>query len=276
MRKIEMIEYICLQCKKHFFKSKNYKKGKIKPRFCRQECHYKYVREHSEEYFERLSKAGKIGTKKHGGWTSFHKIFKEKNPEKYHLILVDAGKKANIKCKEENPEKYHTQRVNSGNMAAKKNNGWATYNKEFRQKYPEKYHIQRINICSKAGKLGGPAAEKSRRENSPYRFLDVSFLSGQERQVAMLFNKKLGFIPQNGVNCSFKVNRSIIDFKFGDDFIEYHPFHYKNNTDKSGRTFEQYFEARRKILDENGYKNASLIVLKNLEEVKSFIENKIR
>ena len=55
-----------------------------------------------------------------------------------------------------------------------------------------------------------------------------------------------------------------IDFKWFDIFIEYHPW------DRLHRSVFQYYIDRRKILDENNYKNNPLLVITKIEELNKY------
>lgn len=113
-------------------------------------------------------------------------------------------------------------------------------------------------IQSKAGKIGGLASEKARRENRPYTFGGVHFSNESEKLCCINLVKIYGFIPEEEVNCQVKVGSKRFDWKieYIKTFFEYHPW------DKTRRTPEEYYRARRKVLDENGYKDYRLVVIK--------------
>ena len=115
---------------------------------------------------------------------------------------------------------------------------------------------------------GGQASSNILRKNLGYLWKGVKFRSKAEMECA----KKLLTKPILGVNCNIKVGTKTIDFypqkndkMFIGFFVEYHPilihFHPKE-------THKKYYNARRKILNENGYKNKKLIVIKSLNELK--------
>jgi len=70
--------------------------------------------------------------------------------------------------------------------------------------------------------------------------------------------KKLGFqIEHNFLNrFDFLINNKVV--------VEFHPFDFK-------LTEEQYYTKRRKLLDEYGYKDLKLIVIKDLKEIESIL-----
>jgi hypothetical protein len=55
--------------------------------------------------------------------------------------------------------------------------------------------------------------------------------------------------------------------------VEFHQFGYKKNLDSKGRTEKQYYKERRKKLDERGYKNLQLVVIKDLKEIEIKLSN---
>lgn len=84
------------------------------------------------------------------------------------------------------------------------------------------------------------------------------FPSLQERSCYIEL-KKLGFkIKHNFLNrFDFLINNKIV--------LEYHPY------DLTNLTKEQYYIKRRKLLDNYGYKDLKLIVVKNIKEIKEKI-----
>ena len=94
--------------------------------------------------------------------------------------------------------------------------------------------------------------------HSTYKWKKVGFLSKQELECAKILLDKL----IKGVNCHVRVGNKIIDFKINNVFIEFHPWDFNKLTD------EQYCSQRRKVLDENGFKDNQLIILKSLEEAQ--------
>lgn len=145
------------------------------------------------------------------------------------------------------------------------------------------------SFCSKAGKIGGKRTRELHpnifrenginsiekiREKSPYIWEGVGFLSNEERKCAKIILTK----PIVGVNCHIKLKGGIIDFHpqendkmFQEKFVEYHPTNFSKE-----KTLEEYFEKRRKILNENGFSDKELVLIKSLSELNNvhLCENK--
>lgn len=118
-------------------------------------------------------------------------------------------------------------------------------------------------------KIGGPASLKAQRENSPYWFMGVPFDSNGEKQAMLILCEKFNIVPKEGVNCHVRVNGGEIDFRPTDGlFIEYHP------RDWDGLSCEDYYAKRRILLDDNGFRECELIVIKSLEELGKAVEKK--
>jgi len=111
----------------------------------------------------------------------------------------------------------------------------------------------------------------SRRKNYPYLYNECYFDSEEERIVCQRFVES-GLLekPIENVNVHIRINRKHIDFFIQNKiFVEYHPTRtYGRNVE----TAEDYFKERRKILDDNGYNNYPLIIIKNMRETNSKIE----
>jgi len=138
---------------------------------------------------------------------------------------------------------------------------------EYVKKNPKRSHEQAVRRGRLGGKMGGLAAVRSRREKAPYYFMKVPFDSGDEREVAKSLNSEIEFIPVEGVNCHVRIGSIEIDFKpIEKAFLEYHPW------DHNGETNRGYYARRRKILDENGFKDCKLIVVKSFKELAKVIK----
>lgn len=269
-----------------------------------------YRKKHPQEYHQQRVNAGKASAKKSGGWANFHKL-KEKNPELYHLICHQRAKKAvavqrRLKKGVVFDPSFNKFKSKWAKMAAesckRKKVGFfdpthkvakiagkrsvAIQRKNKIGLFDPSKRIQKVGIKAaveahrKRGtgffdptrwiqKLGNKASKKAWRKGLPYWFMGVPFDSNQEREVAKWLNVKYGFIPKEGINCHVRLDGGEIDFRLGDIFIEYHPW------DTAGRKIEQYFLDRRKLLDENGYKNYPLIVIDSLEELNINLFRKI-
>jgi len=107
-------------------------------------------------------------------------------------------------------------------------------------------------------RMGGSASVEANRKNSPYIWLGVHFMSKQEMEFARTILTK----PIVNINCHIKMKGGIIDFfpqsydkKYKNKFVEYHPWDRK-------LTEKEYYKSRRDILDNNGFKNYELVVVK--------------
>lgn len=127
----------------------------------------------------------------------------------------------------------------------------------------------------KAHKLHPELAYTSRlirRENSPYFFMGCKFDSNQEKEICKLLVER-GLIdnPIEGENVHFKINGCDVDFFIQHKvFLEFHPpLTYGRNR---GENETDYYLRRRKMLDKNGYKEHSLIVISNFKRAENKIE----
>lgn len=114
--------------------------------------------------------------------------------------------------------------------------------------------LQSIN-----GKKGGSKTAKILREKKGYIFKNVKFDSKSEMEIAMNIHYQFKIILKENKNYQIRVGAKTCDFFIKNTFIEYHPiltFFHPNETNES------YYQDRRKNLNENGYKNYPLIILK--------------
>jgi len=118
-------------------------------------------------------------------------------------------------------------------------------------------------------------ALESRRKNYPYEFMGCFFDSDSERRICEIF-VKYGLMdkPEEGKNVHLKINRHHVDFFIQNKvFVEFHPpLKYGR---KRGETLKSYYEEKRRVLDENGYKNYPLIVIDRLKNIEPKI-NRIK
>lgn len=161
-----------------------------------------------------------------------------------------------LACKEKkvgfyDPERKIQKMGSKKSLEIQKENGTGLYKKD-------------KELCSRAGKIGGPKSVESNRLNSPYIWEGVGFLSRQEMKVAQIILTK----PILGINCHIKVDSKTIDFfpqendkMFQGKLIEYHPWDRKLTT-------EEYYNKRRKLLDENGFNDKELIVIDSNKFIK--------
>jgi hypothetical protein len=202
---------------------------------------------------------GKINAKKLKGnskyFSEMAKRLQQVNPnhsklnmKKAHKTMIENGtffqhqKMAAIKCKEINPNQL----------------------KEMSKKAHELYPL-------------GLLALQSHRKNFPYEFEGCLFDSNSERNLC----KKLvevGLInaPIENKNVHFKIKKCHIDFFIQNKlFLEYHP---PRRFGKKIETTRSYYLERRKLLDENGFKDYPLKVIfdlrnldKKIHEIKDLI-----
>jgi len=192
------------------------------------------------------------------------KKYAENSPEKCHAQRVKAGR-VGAEVNRKNSTGFYFDKTlqnkggsKGGKKTAEKYGGWFGFHKIFKKQQLKKYHELRVA----AGKTGGLASVKSRRENYPYRFCFVNFDSEGERLRAIWRLMNWGVVPIEGVNCHIRVGNYEIDARpFEWLFEEYHPW------DMTGLSDKEYYAKRRKILDENGYEDCELIVVKSLTKL---------
>ncbi|GAG30791.1 unnamed protein product, partial [marine sediment metagenome] len=104
----------------------------------------------------------------------------------------------------------------------------------------------------------GKKAVEANRKNKPYIWKGVHFMSKLEMEFAKTILKK----PIDGINCNIIMGSKTIDFfpqsydkKYQNRFVEFHPW------DRI-LTHKEYYDKRREVLNQNGYKNYQLIVIK--------------
>jgi len=177
--------------------------------------------------------------------------------KKLHEINPNHSKK-NMKKAHETMKRLGTFNEHQRIAAAKCREKNPTQLKEMSKKAHEKYPLALLAL-------------ESRRKNLPYKFMDCHFDSKTEKILCELLVKK-GLITKHieKVNVHFKINKCHVDFFIQNKvFIEFHP------TRKFGRkieTKESYFLERRRLLDENGYKNHPLIIIRNLKNLDEKIK----
>lgn len=180
---------------------------------------------------------------------------------KGETFSVDRRRKisdAKQKFAREYPDKMLELARIGGRASVKKYGGWFGYHKIYKEKNPHEYHKQYSER--------GIASIISHREKYPYWFMGVPFDSEGEKQAMILLCETFNIPPVEGVNCHIRVNGGEIDFRPVENlFIEYHPH------DWDGLTHDQYYDQRRKLLDENGFRSCKLVVVKSLEELEGCV-----
>jgi len=232
-----------------------------------------------EKHPNLYSKAGKIAKQKYP-WLG--KELVEKYGKMAGKIRMAQLEKQGIKkehfsrmakrLQEINPEHSRVNMKKAHETMRKK----GTFNEHQRQaalKCMEKNPNQLKEMSKRAHEMYPLAllALDSRRKNYPYKFMGCSFDSKEEVLVCKeLFKNGLMDKPLENVNTHFRLGRFHIDFFIRNKlFLEFHP------PRKFGRkieTEESYFLERRKLLDEKGFKNFPLIVISNIKELSSKIE----
>lgn len=115
-------------------------------------------------------------------------------------------------------------------------------------------------------------ALESRRKNYPYKFMNCLFDSDSERRLCKIFvENNLMEKPEEGKNIHFRINRHHVDFFIQNTiFVEFHPPADYGRT--KGETVKSYYDNKRKVLDENGYKDYPLMVIDRLRNIEPKID----
>ncbi len=196
---------------------------------------------------------GKINAQKLKGnleyFSKMAKRLQQINPEhsknnmiKAHETMKKTGtfnghqKKAALKCKEKNPSQL----------------------RDMSKKAHAKYPLALLAL-------------DSRRRNYPYEFMVCLFDSNDERIICQkLVENSLIEKPIEKINIHFRIGKCHIDFFIQNKlFIEFHPAR------KFGRTIEtekSYYNERRRLLDGNGFEKYPLIIINNIKDADSKIE----
>jgi len=228
-----------------------------------------------EKHPNLYSKAGKIAHQKHP-WIGkelgrkYGPIQGKKNAERlkgnkeYFSMMAK-------KLQEKNPN-HSVHNMKKAHETMKKLGNFNEHQRLAALKCMEKNPNQLKEMSKKAHKLYslGLLALESRRKNYPYRFMGCLFDSNQERILCKKFVEK-GIIkePIEKVNVHFRIGKCHIDFFIKNKvFIEFHP---PRTFGKTIETADSYFQKRRKLLDENGFKDYPLVLIENLTN----IENKL-
>jgi len=211
-------------------------------------------------YFSRIGIKGA-----HNAGLVTHKLYASKQRE--------WGKMASEVHKENGTNFFNSDyQREMGRRGGKKIKEMRKNSKEFNKKYIEMCRMGGYAVHKKYPGLAYRNALlslKSLRKNRPYKFMDCNFDSNKERECCkLLIYHKIIKNPVEGVNIHFQVDSIEIDF-FPQQkiFIEYHPW------DWNGRTTEEYYQERRKILNENDFCEFPLIITKKLAdfEIKALL-----
>lgn len=92
------------------------------------------------------------------------------------------------------------------------------------------------------------------------RYLGLEFDSNTEILICKNLKKRYSsFKPVQNITIHRTVGHKEFDFLVKNTFIDYHPFDIKK------RTLNAYYEERRKVLNDNGFKNSNYIVISNIK-----------
>lgn len=230
--------------------------------------------------YELYSKAGKIAQQKHP-WLG-HELGKKYGPmlgKKRLRQIKESGKAKEYfsymarKLQKKDPE--HSRRnMKKAHETMKKNGNFYSHQKEATLKCMQKHPNQLKQMGKRAQELYPDLAYRARRkqrENRPCWYKDCRFDSNQEREVCKLLVKhSLIEKPIEGENVQFRIKNYEIDFFLKQKvFLEFHP---PINLGNKRETEESYFNKRRQILDENGFKDYPLVLISHIKKAESLIE----
>lgn len=160
--------------------------------------------------------------------------------------------------------KLQSKRGKKGGKASvisNKKNGTSLWDSKVRRKCYETQKNNKLGffdskLQSKLGKKGA----KRLRENKGYYWKGNYFASSRECEIGMCVSYQFNIKLKEGVNFQKEVDYKSFDyFLFNYLFLEFHQvlkFFQPDETEKS------YYKKRRNILNENGYKDYPLIVIK--------------
>jgi hypothetical protein len=220
-------------------------------------------------------KAGKIAQQKHpwigeelgkkyGKVAGKIRIEQIRKTGKMHEYFSNAAKR----LQEINPNQSKIN-MKKAHETMKRKGTFSEHQKIAALKCREKNPNQLKEMSKKAHELYPLAllALESHRKNYPYEFMGCLFDSNQERILCQKLIE-IGLIekPIEKENIHFRIGRKHIDFFIQDKiFLEFHP---QINLGGKQETNEEYYSQRRKLLDENGFKDYPLIIIFNIKEIK--------
>ena len=187
-----------------------------------------------------------------------------KHPEKFTftheevVINSNKGRESLRRNIEREPEKYHKILSEAGTKGIKIVNKNLTH--ERRSALAKKGIQTRLARDKDSLKKNGSKTYKMLRETK-YKYDEQRFLSKEEIE-CYKFLKTLG-LSRDEINHDYQVDSCFIDFfPLGKFFWEYHPTWWLD-----GETPDQYYQRRRELLDTNGYQDYKLIVTTSLKEM---------
>lgn len=229
-----------------------------------------------EKHQNLYSIAGKIAHQKHpwigrelgkkygkiAGKIRMEQIRKEGPVHEYYSNAAKRLQEINPNQSRENMKKAHETMKNKGIFEL--------HQREAALKCKEKNPNQLKEMSKKAHNLYPLAllALESRRKNYPYEFMNCQFDSEQERLICKkLIEEKLIEKPIEKENIHFRIKRRHIDFFIKNKvFLEFHP---PIKRKEKNETRESYYLERRRLLDENGFKDYPLVLISHLNEVNT-------
>lgn len=231
----------------------------------------KAIKKHPNLY----SKAGKIAQQKHP-WLGY-KLGKKYGPIQGKINAKRLRGNSEYfsrmakRLQELNPE-HSRNNMKKAHETMKKKGTFHKHQRKAALRCRKKHPNQLKEMSKKSHKLYnlGLLALESKRKNYPYKFMNCLFDSDSERRLCQIFIKhRLMIKPEEGRNIHFKINRCHIDFFIKNKvFVEFHPpVKYRMN-----ETLKSYYEKRRRLLDENGYRNYPLIAIDRLRNIEPKIK----
>lgn len=221
-----MINKICENCKKEYLTFPSGEKRK----YCSNKCRYEYQKENNIGFWNREmhSNNGKKGSK-------------TQIENKIGMFSLSKKRKAEI------------IRKNHIEMKKNKRGFWSS---EVQRQNSIKGNI--INQQNGTG-FWNPKIRNLIKHYKNIKFNDIYFASKKECETAMNIHYQLEEIREN-YNYQFYIKLKCIDFfiRKYKCFIEYHPI--TKVYDKE-ETYESYYNSRRQILNEGGFKDCNLLVL---------------
>jgi len=156
-------------------------------------------------------------------------------------------------------------------VEVKRKGGKATYKKygvEYYRELGKKAHQTNL----KRGFSVGKVRVQQMINETPYKYEGKKFLSKEELKCYKIIRQifKSEEIIVNGFIGNKSVDFHILLISL---FIEYHPYTLSQGLSTSLETKEEYYQRRRKLLDDSEYKEHKLIVFSNLKEVKEWIQS---
>jgi len=170
-------------------------------------------------------------------------------------LRMKGTKMSQVVCKKNKTGIYDLE-VKKRAVETNRNNGTSVYDPKVRALGIKK--SVESNRKNGSGFFDTNVTDKGRkkiRERKRYLYNGLYFDSISEMKIGILL-EKVGYNLVSGVNFQISVGNKFIDFFINGIFIEYHPILYFHK-----HTAKQYYKQRRKVLDENGFKNNPLIII---------------